>query len=48
MVMSTLEFNSLIDINPYLRLSVSESGDRDKEAIKTGLAQKPNSCSNIA
>lgn len=30
----TLEFKSLDDINSYLSLSVSEIGDRDREAIK--------------
>lgn len=32
--MSTLEFN------PYLRLSVSEIGDRDKEAIRNRITTK--------
>src|SRR5690606_14829070 len=35
-----LEFRNLSDINPYLRLSVSEIGDRDKEAIKNSITPK--------
>lgn len=35
-----LEFKSLSDINPYLRLSVSEIGDRDKEVIKNSITLK--------
>ena len=35
-----LEFKYLSDINPYLRLSVSEIGDRDKEAIRNSITPK--------
>lgn len=34
------EFRNLSDINPYLSLSVSEIGDRDKEAIKNSITSK--------
>lgn len=36
----TLEFKGLNDINPYLRLSVSEIGDRDREAIRKSITAK--------
>lgn len=35
-----LEFKNLSDINPYLRLFVSEIGDRDKEAIRNSITPK--------
>src|SRR5690606_12062347 len=35
-----LEFKNLSDINSYLRLSVSEIGDRDKDAIKNSITPK--------
>lgn len=35
-----LKFNNLIDINPYLSLSVSEIGDRDKETIRNSITPK--------
>ncbi|MEZ4969419.1 MAG: KTSC domain-containing protein [Flavobacteriaceae bacterium] len=34
------EFRNLSDINPYLRFSVSEIGDRDKEAIRNSITPK--------
>ena len=53
----TLKFKELVEINPYLSLSVSELGDKDKEAIRErinntiikvlGYCQEPKSNDEI-